>query len=257
MFVDITGDGRPELLCTSGGFIGYAQPDPANPGADWKWTAISEKGKWQKFTHGIGYGDINGDKKTDILMAEGWWEQPASLEGAPVWKYHEAMWGKGGAQMYGYDVNADGKTDVITSLEAHGYGLVWFEQKEDGGATAWIKHTIVGAKAEENPQGIVFSQPHAIDLADTNGDGVLDIVTGKRFWAHGPRGDAEPNAPAVLYTFELKRSAGGKAEYIGRQIDGDSGVGTQVMGADINGDGKMDVVVGNKKGVFAHRQSGQ
>ena len=40
----------------------------------------------------------------------------------------------------------------------------------------------------------------------------MDIVTGKRFWAHGPAKDAEPGAPAVLYWFKLTRK-GGKAEY--------------------------------------------
>lgn len=84
-----------------------------------------------------------------------------------------------------------------------------------------------------------------------NGDGLLDIVTGKRCWAHGPGGDPEPNAPFVVYWFELKRE-GGKATYIPHLVDADSGVGTQVMAADINGDKKPDVIVGNKKGVFVH-----
>jgi len=83
-----------------------------------------------------------------------------------------------------------------------------------------------------------------------NGDGLKDIVSGKRYWAHGPKGDAEPNAAAVLYWFELKRE-NGKASYIAHLIDNDSGVGTQVMAGDISGDGKPDVIVGNKKGVFA------
>ena len=82
-----------------------------------------------------------------------------------------------------------------------------------------------------------------------NGDGLLDFVTGKRFWAHGPEGDKEPNAPAVVYWFELKRSAGG-AEFIPHMIDDDSGVGTQVAAARLNEDSIPDVVVGNNKGTF-------
>ncbi|HSH15302.1 MAG TPA: PVC-type heme-binding CxxCH protein, partial [Verrucomicrobiae bacterium] len=35
-------------------------------------------------------------------------------------------------------------------------------------------------------------------------------------------------------------------------IDNDSGVGTQVVAGDVNGDGWPDVVVGNKKGTFVH-----
>jgi len=82
---------------------------------------------------------------------------------------------------------------------------------------------------------------------------VKDIVSGKRIWAHGPDGDMEPNAPAVLYWFELKRE-GGKARYVAHLIDDHSGVGTQVMAVDINGDKKPDVVVGNKNGAFVFLQ---
>ncbi len=249
MFVDITGDGQPEIVCSSGGYLGYAEPDRTNATGEWKWSNISPKGRWERFTHGIGVGDVNGDGRMDILEANGWWEQPASLDGGPVWKKHEALFGNGGAQMYAYDVNGDGLNDVVTSLEAHGYGLAWFEQTKEGGAQGWTKHLIVGSKADENPQGIVFSQPHAIELVDMNGDGLKDIVTGKRFWAHGPTGDAEPNAAAVLYWFELKRQAGA-AQFVGHLIDNDSGVGTQFSTGDLNGDKKLDVAIGNKKGAF-------
>jgi hypothetical protein len=250
MLADVTGDGKPELLCMSGGFIGYAEADWSKPGEKWQWHAVSPKGAYQRFTHGIGYGDVNGDGRIDLLESKGWWEQPAKVTAEP-WAFHPALFGNGGAQMYGYDVNGDGLTDVITSLAAHGYGVSWFEQTREGGAEGWTQHLLVGTPFKLGETKVVFSQPHAIDLVDMNGDGLKDIVTGKRCWAHGPTGDAEPNAPFVLYWFELKRD-GKKASFTPHLIDSDSGVGTQVMGTDINGDKKPDVVVGNKKGVFVH-----
>jgi hypothetical protein len=248
-FLDITGDGKPEIICSSGGFWGYAEPVWSDPEEKWTWHNISPKGPWQRFTHGVGVGDVNGDGRMDLLEAGGWWEQPKSLEGDPVWTKHDFQFGPGGAQMFAYDVNGDGKNDVITSLQAHGYGIAWFEQTNEGGATGFTKHLIVGEQPEQNPQGVKFSQPHALDLVDMNGDGLKDIITGKRFWAHGPKGDKEPDAAPVLYWFELKRD-GGRASYVAHLIDDASGVGTQVMGGDINGDSKPDVVVGNKRGAF-------
>ena len=123
-FTDLTGDGKPELVCCSDGVYGYATPDRKNPTAPWTFHPISPNNKYQRFTHGMGIGDVNGDKRTDILEKDGWWEQPKSLDGDPVWthyKFNFCEGGHGGAQMYAYDVNGDGLNDVITSVAAHGF----------------------------------------------------------------------------------------------------------------------------------------
>lgn len=253
-FADVTGDGKPELLCHTRGRVGYAEPDWNNPTEPWKFHPVSGEGGWQRYTHGFGFGDVDGDGKRDFLMREGWWKQ--ADDSASAWPFHAAPFGEGGAQMFVYDIDGDGDNDVLTSLQAHGYGIAWFEQKLDGdGKRVFEQHLLVGSTEEQNPHRVKFSQPHAIDVADMNGDGLLDFVTGKRYWAHGPTGDAEPDAPAVLYWFELIRTDEG-AEFIPHLIDDDSGVGTQVIARDINGDGLAEVVVGNKKGafVFMHRK---
>jgi hypothetical protein len=160
--------------------------------------------------------------------------------------------------MHVYDVDGDGDQDVITSLVAHGYGLSWFEQiKKADGEIDFVDHAILPATAEGTLDGVQFSQAHAVHVVDVNGDGLKDVITGKRFWAHGPKGDPDPGGPALLYWFELVRE-GGKTgadavKYVPHKIDDASGVGTQFAVGDLNADGRIDIVIGNKKGGFVFR----
>ena len=249
-FADVLGTGKPVLLCMAHGKAGYASPDWSDPTKPWTYHAISPDKKYQRFTHGLGFGDVNGDAKNDILVSDGWYEQPKSLEGDSEWTFHPFKFADGASQMFTYDVNGDGKPDVITAVFAHGYGLLWWEQKENG---EFEKHVIMGSKESDNPQGVKFSQLHALQLVDINGDGLPDILTGKRWYAHHSHGDVDPQLPAVLYWFELKRD-NGNVQWIAHKIDDDSGVGTQVQATDIFHNKHPAIVIGNKKGTFVFIQ---
>jgi hypothetical protein len=87
-----------------------------------------------------------------------------------------------------------------------------------------------------------------------DGDGLKDIVTGKRFWSHGRTGDPDRNNAAVLYWFRLVRGTDKSVDFVPYLIDDNSGVGTQVVVGDVDGNGQPDIVVGNKKGTFVHLQ---
>jgi hypothetical protein len=197
-----------------------------------------------RYWHGLGVGDINGDGRLDVICTGGWWEQPAKEEGKP-WKFHPANLGDACADMFAYDLDGDGKADVISS-SAHQYGIWWYQQRPgQNGEPTFLKHDLF-------PK--LFSQSHALHLVDINGDGLKDLVTGKRWWAHGPKGDADPNDPAVLYWFEAKRGKDGMTKFVPHRIDDDSGIGTQFAVEDINGDKLPDIIVANKKGVYVFEQ---
>ena len=140
--------------------------------------------------------------------------------------------------MHVFDFDGDGDADVLSSA-AHKLGMWWHEQTKEG----WQTHEISKD----------FSQTHALVHVDLNGDNLPDFVTGKRYWAHGPNGDVNPGDPAVLYWFELSRKDG-KPVWTPHKIDDDSGVGTQFQVTDVTGDGKLDIAIANKKGVFLFEQ---
>ncbi len=247
-FIDVNGDGRPELVAHWDNHWGLIQFDPAAPTKPWVFKPITDQRNWEQFYHGTGVGDLNGDGRADLLLNEGWYEQPASRNSQ--WARREFKFGaKGGAQMFAYDVNGDRLNDIITAIDAHGWGLAWFEAVRDNAGLTFRKHPLMGDRSEESKFGVAFSQPHALDLADLNGDGLKDIIVGKRLWAHGPKGDVEPNEAPVLYWFELKRT-GSTATFVPHLIDDKSGVGVQVTATDVNGDNRPDILTVSKLGAF-------
>lgn len=256
-FVDIVGDKRPELVCTFEGGFGFATIDWERPFERWTFHRVSDEKAPERFGHGLGIGDVNGDGRQDLLMAGGWFEQPAEkpLEGR--WTFHPVAFTNayGGAEMYAYDVDGDGDNDVITSLAAHDFGLAWYEQDRSGATPVFRQHLILGSKPSENRYGLVFSEPHSLALVDVDGDGLKDIVTGKTYYSHHKQSPMW-DAGAVVYWFRLTRTDQG-VDWVPYQADGEAGIGRQVSIADLNRDGLPDIVVGGMKGahVLLHRKA--
>ncbi len=249
---DIDGDGKPEVLFGGDNAMEYAKPDPANPTAPWIVHQISEKNGVN--AHGMGVGDINGDGRMDVVGPRGWWEQPPKGTPEGPWKFHEANFGNGGAEMGVYDVNGDGLNDVVTGIAAHGWGLAWFEQKRDkDGVISFVRHDIMGDFSTKNAGDVTFSELHAMTFADLDGDGIPDIIVGKRQWSHLESFlDPDPYGPAVLYWYRTVRNpkAEGGAEFVPELIHNRSGVGSHLAVFDLNHDGAVDIITSTNRGTF-------
>ena len=254
LIADIDGDKVHDLICSSKGCYGFGSHAGRKPTDLWSFRVVSPNNGYQRFTHGIGIGDVDNDGLMDLLEKDGWWKNPGKQAPADkLWDFKPfAFSAGGGSQMYAIDLDGDGKNEVLTALAAHGFGLAYYKAT-NAEATAFERVDIMTDKAETSPVGMAVSQLHAVALGDMNGDGLTDIVTGKRWWAHGNKDDGN-SQPATLLWLETQR-AGGRVNFVPHVIDISSGVGTQITVGDVNADGLMDIVSGTKRGghIFLQR----
>jgi hypothetical protein len=98
---------------------------PSDPTKPWDHPSFPKGDAYQRFTHGLA-------SATSTATAS-WTCSRKRLVGTPAlddatpWKKHDFNSAARSAQMYAYDVDGDGDNDVITALDAHGYGLAWYE----------------------------------------------------------------------------------------------------------------------------------
>ncbi len=208
-------------------------PEFDRPNVPLAWFEL-QNGKWVKhivaqrsYGHGIGVGDVNGDGRNDILTPKGWLEAPADVRAPGDWVFHPTDWDQ-------------------HPIPAAGPGAA--EPAPSGAAPK---------------RGASFGYMYLIDIngVDMNGDGQLDLVTGKRYFAHNGADPGE-REPIGLYWYEYRKVAptaptahglgNGGVEWIRHIVNygGRMGGGLQIVVTDMDGDEDLDIVSGGKAGLF-------
>ncbi len=261
---DIDGDGDEDILCNHWGY---------REDQEMTWLEHIDQAPWfvehrvgtAGEVHGNGLGDINGDGRIDIVTPVGWYEQPARAAAAQ-WPFHadyEFSSSKGSSSAASHpflihDVNEDGLNDIIIG-SAHEYGLAWLEQRLD---------TDGGRRFENHWIETEYSVFHTMALGDLNGDGKKDLVAGKRLLAHYGN-DVGAFEPMFAFWYDIQ---GGEFERhilafnhlpyypdeggINPSPNFVVGVGMKINIKDLNHDGRNDVLLAGKSGLYLFENHG-
>jgi len=195
--------------------------------------------------HGLGFGDIAGKGRGAFVMSGGWLEAPADPANER-WIFHpEFELGCASVPIIVADINGDGLVELIAG-QAHGYGLDYYRQRfTRSGKRKWVRHPI-------DPY---FSQYHEMHYVDIDGDGQCELITGNRYRAHCGRETGETDVVG-LYCFKWNDESFTKQVIDHGKVPNASGTGIFLSIADIDGDGRLDIVAPGKEGLYVFRNLG-
>lgn len=232
--VDLNGGGQLDLVPNGTDFAAWWEFRPNNGAVEW----LRHDLPMEVAGHGLGWGDLNGDGRVDLVCPKGWAEAPADpAHGEWQWHPEFRLHRDGSVPILVFDVDADGDADFVWS-RAHHTGLFWMEQGRDGDRRTWTPHVIDTA----------WSQPHTIELADLDADGRVEVVAGKRYMAHDGKDVGEWDPLIVCaYTF-LPQSRTWQRQVLVTGTDVGWDLDPKIV--DLDGDGDLDLVCPGRSGLY-------
>lgn len=231
---DVDGDGAADVL-----------PNGVKFAAWWSLGAGAEP-VWERHPlpeelagHGVGFGDINGDGRGDIVGPRGWAEAPADRR-RERWVFHPefSLWRDASVPILVLDVDRDGDSDLVWG-RGHQLGLYWLEQISGvSGERQWVRH-VIDTQAGQN---------HSLLTADFDGNGRPEVLAGSRDRGHDGR-DVGEWGPLEIASYEFVPEG---RVWRKRLISRSSSValGLDPKAEDLDRDGDVDLVTADQRGVY-------
>lgn len=235
--MDVDGDGRLDVLPNGMKFAAWWEVAPRKNDSD-KPSWIRHDLPREVAGHGVGFGDINGDGRGDVVGPRGWAEAPRDpREDRWIWHGDLLLHRDCGIPILVHDVDNDCDNDLIWG-RGHQTGLYWMEQVIADNSRQWVKHAIDTS----------WSQAHSLLLADIDNDGQQDVVAGKRYMGHDGKDLGEAD-PLVIYWYSFDRPH----RTWHRSLISQSmriGFGLDPKAADLDGDGDTDILAAGRSGLY-------
>ena len=277
---DVNGDGKADILCAN--YLDHPPvelwinqtPAPA-PATQDKWHYIKVDSTRTKLgtgipAFGLAFGDFNGDGLVDIVSGKYFYRNPG---GDLTGKWSRVAFPVDADAMLVLDVDGDGQLDVVAQSLPNVY---WLKPNADG--SQWTARVVASLPATEHKNGQGYRLAHIVPgstrseivfttgdgvwylqvpdnaassdwpkvkvasgtsedvlaVGDLNGDGLIDIVA-----SDGSNGK-------TIYWFQ--NPGAGVDTWIRHTIGDVTDWADRAEVADINGDGRLDVVVSTENG---------
>ena len=235
---DVDGDGQLDVLPNAVKFAAWWEVvRPESPeGPRFRW--VRHDLPSQAAAHSVGFGDVDGDGRGDVVTPRGWLAAPEDRrKGTWVWHPDFQLHRDCGIPILVFDVDGDGDNDLIWG-RGHRTGLYWMEQLAEEHGPRWVQHAIDTS----------WSQAHSLLLADVDGDGRSELIAGKRYMGHDGKDPGEYDPLAIYWYDFLPETRTWHRGVI--SSGGPAGVGLDPKAADLDGDGDVDLVVAGRSGLF-------